>query len=680
MPLTGTWSPVGDKIRVQGGAFIMSIPHRGARRSGSRFFSPVAIAIFLAFLCSALVSPAYSQQSAGPQPAPLPPPIKAPLDQPYPGVIGLQVSARDVTHRVLEVQETVPVQPGKLTLLYPEWIPGTHSPTGPISEFAGLEVTANGKRVPWLRDRVNVYAFHIDVPTGVRSLDVKFQYLAPLQRRQGRISFSSRILDLSWNTVLLYPAGHFSRDITFAPGILLPDGWHFATALDVRSQNGDRVLFKDTTLNTLVDSPLYAGVNYRRVNLSNSPDNRVFLDVFADSPKDLAITPEELQLHRNLVEQAARLFDSHHYHHYDFLLSLSDTVGRRGLEHHQSSEDSTTANYFTDWAAGIYGRDLLAHEYTHSWNGKFRRPADLWTPNFEVPMQDDLLWVYEGLTEYYGYVLTARAGLRSPADTRDLIARIAANFEVSPGRTWRPLVDTTNQPTISQRRPVTWPSWLRGEDYYMEGLLVWLDVDTKIRELSGGRKSLDDFARRFFGIDNGSYVTQTYTFDDLVATLNAVQPYNWAGFLRTRVYKLHPRTPVEGITRGGYRLAFTDTAPAWMKASQGPRSSGNFSNSLGFTISTSWQLANVWWNSPAFKAGMTPGMRIAAVNGKAFSLNVLRGAIIHTEKTTAPLKFLVRRGNEFQTIEINYHGGLRYPTLVRAKGTPDRLDQILAPK
>jgi predicted metalloprotease with PDZ domain len=658
----------------------MSIPHRSTCRSGGRFPSSVAIAIFLALLCSAFVSPAYSRQSAGPKPVALPPPVKAPLDRPYPGAIGLAVSARDVTHRVLDVRETVPVQPGELTLLYPQWIPGHHSPTGPISEIAGLEVTANGKRIPWLRDRVNVYAFHLDVPTGVRTLDVKFQYLAPLQRKQGRISFSSNILDLSWDTVVLYPAGYFSRDITFAPSILLPKGWHFATALDVQSQSGDRVQFKDTPLNELVDSPLYAGVNYRRVDLSTGPDNRVFLDVFADSSKDLAITPQELRLHRNLVQQAAKLFDSHHYDHYDFLLSLSDTVGREGLEHHQSSEDSTKANYFTDWAAGVSGRDLLAHEYTHSWNGKFRRPADLWTPNFNVPMQDDLLWVYEGLTEYYGYVLTARAGLRTPAQTRDLIARIVANFEVSPGRTWRPLIDTTNQPTMSQRRPVTWVSWLRAEDYYREGLLVWLDADTKIRELSGGRKSLDDFARLFFGIDNGSYVTRTYSFKDLVAALNAVQPYDWADFLRTRIYKLHPGAPKEGITRGGYRLAFTDTPPAWLKASEGPGSSVNFATSLGFTVKTSGELENVWWASPAFKAGMTPDMRIAGVNGEAFSVRALRGAIIDAEKSTSPMKLLVWRGKQLRTIEINYHGGLRYPTLLRVKSTPDRLDQILAPK
>jgi predicted metalloprotease with PDZ domain len=610
----------------------------------------------------------------------MPPPIQAPVDTPYPGTISLTVDVADVAHRVIGVHETIPARPGDLTLLYPEWIPGNHSPTGPISEFADLVVTANGRTIPWVRDRVNMYAFHVKVPTNVRQLDVNFQYLAPVRANEGRISFSSNILDLAWDTVLLYPAGHFSRRIHFAPSIRLPEGWHFATALEVSSEKGSLIRFKDTTLNTLVDSPLYAGVNFKREDLSTGPNNRVYLDVFADSPRDLAITPEELKLHRNLVEQAAKLFDSHHYDHYDFLFSVSDTIGGMGLEHHQSSEDGTRANYFTDWPAGVFGRDLLAHEYTHSWNGKFRRPADLWTPNFNVPMRDDLLWVYEGLTQYYGYVLTARSGLRTPAQTRDLIARIAADFEVSRGRIWRPLVDTTNQPIISERRPVSWQSWLRDEDYYMEGLLIWLDADTKIRELSGGKKSLDDFAKLFYGIDNGSYVTRTYHFNDIVAALNDVQPYDWRIFLRKRVYELAPQTPEEGITQGGYRLTYSDTPPAWLKHAERPHSYVSFATSLGFSVKETGELGSVLWDSPAFNAGMTPDMHLTAVNGKAFSVDVLRDAIKDAEKNTSPIKLLVKRGKDFQTIQIDYHGGLRYPKLSRVEGTPDRLDNILAPK
>lgn len=651
------------------------------RRNQTDLLSRHAMLAGLAIFCAVIAPIAYSQQYRGPQPVPMPPAIQAPVDKPYPaGKIGLSVSVTDVAHRVIDVHETIPAQAGELTLLYPAWIPGNHSPTGPISEIAGLEVTANGSRIPWVRDRVNIYAFHIDVPAGASTLDVRFNYLTPLKPTHGRITFSSNLIDLSWNTVVLYPAGYFSRDITFAPTITLPDGWHFASALEVASHDGSQVRFKDTTLNKLVDSPLYAGVNYVREDLSTGPNNRVFLDVFADSPKDLAITPEELQLHRNLAEQAAKLFDSHHYSHYDFLFSLSDVLGGEGLEHHQSSEDGTHANYFTDWAAGVHGRDLLGHEYTHSWNGKFRRPADLWTPNFNVPMRGDLLWVYEGLTEYWGYVLTARSGMRTPAETRDLIAEIAANFEASRGRDWRPLVDTTNQPTISQRRPVTWPSWLRGEDYYMEGLLIWLDADTKIRQLSSGKRSLDDFARTFYGIDNGSYVTRTYTFDDIVSALNSVQAYDWASFLRERVYELHPQVPEEGITQGGYRLTYSDTPPKWLKASETPGSFVSFATSLGMAVKSSGEVANVWWGSPAFKAGMTSDMTIAAVNGKAFDIRDLRAAIVQAEKETSPMKFLVKRGNDFQTIEIDYHAGLRYPALSRVEGTPDLLDEVLAAK
>lgn len=619
-----------------------------------------------------------AQNYPGPEPVPMPPVVAAPADTPYPGTISLLVDLTDVTHRVMNVQETIPVEGDELTLLYPEWLPGNHSPTGPISKLAGLEVSAQGKRIAWVRDRVNVFAFHVRVPAGARSVEVNFQFLAPVQKKEGRISFSSKIVDLSWNSVVLYPAGHFSRRVHFTPSIRLPEGWKFATALETSSQDGNLVHFKETTLNTLVDSPIYAGVNYERVDLSPDAGNPVYLDVFADTPAELKITPEELQDHRNLVKEAAKLFGSHHYGHYDFLFSLSDTIGGEGLEHHQSSEDGTRGNYFTDWAAGVAGRDLLAHEYTHSWNGKFRRPADLWTPNFNVPMRDDLLWVYEGLTQYYGYVLTARSGLRAPEQTRDLIARIAANFEDSAGRTWRPLVDTTNQPTISQRSPVSWGSWQRGEDYYMEGLLIWLDADTKIRELSSGKKSLDDFAKLFFGVDNGSYVTRTYDFDEIVKALNTVQPYDWGAFLRERVDDLAPKPPENGIAQGGYRLVYNDTEPDWMKHEQSPRGT-SFATSLGFSVQADGILVNVSWDSPAFRAGITPDMQIEGVNDHAFSLANLREAILAAESAHEAIKLLAKRDEQFVTVTLDYHGGMRYPHLERVEGTPDRLGEILAP-
>ncbi len=630
----------------------------------------------------ALSFSAGAQTSAGPEPVPMPPPIAAPADIPYPGTISLLVNLTNTTDRVATVHETIPVKAGELTLLYPEWIPGNHSPTGAIEKLAGLFVAANGQRIPWVRDRVNMYAFHINVPQGVTSLDVDFDYLSATNRQEGRIEISNVLANLAWNTVVLYPAGYFSRDIRFAPSLVLPHGWQYATALETAGQDGDTIHFQDTTLNTLVDSPLVAGEYYKRVDLSTGPDNPVHLDVFADEAKDLEMTPEELQIHKNLAVQAQKLFASHHYNHYDFLFFLSDVVGGQGLEHHQSSEDGTRANYFTDWNAQTRGVDLLAHEYTHSWNGKFRRPADLWTPNFNVPMRDDLLWVYEGLTQYWGYVLTARSGMRSPEATRDLMAGIAANFETDPGRKWRPLVDTTNQPTIDLRRPMSWTSWQRTEDYYMEGLLIWLDADTKIRELSNGQKSLDDFAKEFYGIDNGSFVTRGYDFDDIVAALNKVQPYDWASFLRTRVYDLHPEVPEGGFTQGGYKLVYNDTPPAWERHGGGAdamasRFGMSFATSLGISVMGEGMLGSVVWDSPAFKAGLVPGDQLVAVDGDAFAPPKLKDAIVNAEKSSDPIMFVVKEGDQVKTVSIDYHGGLRYPHLERVEGTPDRLDDIL---
>src|SRR5579871_2062416 len=579
-----------------------------------RFFC-CSRSIVAAFACLtlALTVATQGQNSKGPAPATLPPPVPAPVDKPYAGTISLSVDLTNINDRILNVNERIPVKTGEMILLYPQWLPGTHSPSNSIANFAGLEIFAEGKRLAWTRDRVNMWAFHVDVPKGTSVLEVKFQYLAPIRPQQGRIS--NKFADLTWNSVLLYPAGYFSRDIPFATELKLPDGWKFATALETKSQNGSTVQFKDTTLNTLIDAPLYAGVNFKRVDISSGADNLVYLDVFADKPEQLEITPEELQFHKNLVVQAQKLFHSHHYDHYDFLFSLSDSVSGKGLEHHQSSEDGTRANYFTDWMAGVSGRALLGHEYTHSWNGKFRRPADLWTANFNEPMQNDLLWVYEGLTDYYGNVLTARSGLRTLDQARDEIAQITATFEISPGRTWRSLEDTTNQPIASSHGAVqqSWQSWQRGYDYYPEADLIWLDADTKIRELSKGQKSLDDFARMFFGVENGSYVTVTYTLDDLVKAMNAVQRYDWAGFFRTRVYDLEPQVPEDGITRGGYRLIYNDVESDWMKRADRSRGA-NFATSIGLGVKEDHSLTEVTWDCPAFKAGVTPDMQLEGVN------------------------------------------------------------------
>jgi len=644
----------------------------------------LAIALFFA---TALL--AQSQNQPQPQPDPMPPPIAAPMDKPYVGPVKLTVDLTDNARRVASVHEDISAEPGakELVLLYPQWIPGSHSPNGPISKLAGIVTTVDGQRVQWVRDRVNVYAFHVPLAAGSKVVGLDFQYLSPVRRMEGRIEVSDQIADLAWNTVVMYPAGYFSRDIDFDPTLKLPAGWKYATALETASVDGATVTFKRTSLNQLIDSPVYSGVNYKRIELSPTPTDKVFLDVFADAPEDLNITPEQLETHKNLAAEADKLYGSHHYDHYDFLLLLSDKVSGIGLEHHQSSEDGLPANYFTNWAAGVGRRDLLGHEYTHSWDGKFRRPADLWTPNFNVPMRDDLLWVYEGMTQYFGNVLTARSGMRTPEETREVFARVAAGFEISPGREWRPLVDTTNQPTVSQRTPVTWVSWQRPEDYYTEGALIWLDADTKIRELTGGQKSLDDFAKLFYGPHNGSYITFTYHFDDVVKALNTVAPFDWDSFLKSRVYDLHPAVPLDGITRGGYQLVYTDTPVAWVEKAEAAGGYADFSTSLGFSIGSPRDdnsknpgaLSNVWWNSPAFKAGVTPDMQLLAVNGTAYTPAVLKQAIVAAENDTKPIELTFMRGNQLKTIAMDYHRGLRYPSLQRVEGTPDRLDDILAP-
>jgi predicted metalloprotease with PDZ domain len=642
--------------------------------SHARRFAVTPMAV-VSVLVLALSAAMWAQSSPGPHPVPLPPPIPAPLDAPYPGTIAITVDATDVSRRTVAIHETVPVKPGELILLYPDWRPGWHAPSGYIASVAGLVVTANGKRIPWVRDRVSVCAFHIDVPQGTRSLDVDYQYMTPINPQAGR--FSSKFADLTWFSYVLYPAGHFSRQIHYAPSLRIPEGWKFATALEVKSQEGNLVHFQETTLNTLVDSPVYAGVNFRRVDLSTGPDNPVYLDVFADEPAQLEITPEQLQYHQNLVKEAQKLFQSRHYDHYDFLLSLSDSVGGNGLEHHQSSEDGTHSNYFTDWAAGAGERDLLPHEYVHSWDGKFRRPADLWTPNFNVPMQDDLLWVYEGMTQYYGYVLAARSGLRTPEQTRDLIAFTATSFEISPGRNWRSLADTTSQAIIAGDSSPVWVTWQRSMDFYPESELIWLDADTKIRELSGDKKSLDDFAQLFFGMDNGSYITQTYTYDEVVRALNTVQPFDWNTFLRSRIYDVAPQVPEDGITRGGYRIVYNDDVSELVKHSN--YHGGGFGRSLGFQVDEGGNINQVVWDSLAFKAGITPDMHLEAVNDQKYTVTGTREAIVAAEKSKTPVKLLLKRGDEYTTVSMDYHDGLRMPHLQRVDSVPDRLDAILAP-
>jgi predicted metalloprotease with PDZ domain len=610
---------------------------------------------------------------------PLPPSIPAPQDIAYPGTIRLAVDATDTDRGIFRVHETLPVShAGAMVLLFPKWLPGNHGPSGPIDKLAGLTVRAGSTRIAWSRDPVDVYAFHVDVPKGVSSLDLDFQFLSPVESREGRILMTPDMSSLEWNTLVLYPAGYFSRRINVEASVKFPAGWKYGTALETAGTSGANVTFKPVPFNTLVDSPLIAGRYFERIDLDPG-HTPVHLDIVADEPDDLTISPAQLQIHRNLVQQAYKLFGSHHYDHYDFLFSLSDNLGGIGLEHHRSSEDGTTPKYFTEWDSRAASRSLLSHEFTHSWNGKFRRAADLWTPNFNVPMRDSLLWVYEGQTQYWGEVLAARSGLWTKQQALDSLASTAASMDHRVGRQWRPLADTTDDPITTMRRPIPWRSWQRSEDYYVEGELIWLDADTLIREKTGGHKSLDDFARAFFGIDDGSYVTVTYTFDDIVRALNAVMPYDWAAFLNARVNAIAP-APLDGFTRGGYRLVYTETPSDYFKSNEKSRKMTDLAYSLGLVLDNKGAVSDVQWDGPAFNAGVTVGSEIVAVNGTAYDSDHLKGAIRNAKTSSTPIQLLVKRGDNYRTVAVNYHGGLRYPHFERIPGTPALLDAVLAAK
>ena len=609
--------------------------------------------------------------------------VPPPQDTPYTGTLKLHVDANDTVQGIFRVHETIPVKPGALTLLYPQWIPGDHSPTGPIAMLAGLKLSANGKPLAWKRDEYNVYAFHLDVPTDAATIDAEFQYMSGRTDNEG-FEITDRMMDMEWSKVTLYPAGYFSRGITFAPSVTLPHGWQLGTALETASQSGDTTTFKPVTLNNLVDSPIYAGQYFKRVDLTPGGDAPVHLDIVADEPKYLEMTPEQLEAHRSLATQAVKLFGSHHYDHYDFLFSLSDQLGGNGTEHHQSSENGLGADYFTAWSDSAPGRDLLAHEYTHSWNGKFRRPADLWTPNFNVPMGDSLLWVYEGQTEYWGFVLTARSGMWTPQQFRDALAMTAANYERNrEGFQWRTLEDTTNDATAARRSSLPYRSWQMSEDYYSGGQMMWLEVDAKLRALTHDKRSLDDFAHAFFGVDNGSYVTKTYTFDDVVAALDGVAKYDWASFLHAHVNAVNPPLQ-DGLAASGWKLVYTDKESEYEKQyNSRPQSSRhiyNFAWSIGLTMNDKGEVNDVRWDGPAFKAGVSTGATVAAVNGQAYSDDVLKDAIAAAKNSKAPIQLLLKYQGGFRTVSVDYHEGLKYPHLVRIDGSPDYLSAIIAPR
>lgn len=613
------------------------------------------------------------------------------LQRTYAGSLTLQVDASDVDHRLMQVQESIPVKPGPLTLLYPKWLPGNHAPTGPIEALAGLRIVGraaagadagSAQPIEWQRDPLDVYAFHLQVPAGVSELVLTFQFASPVSAEQGRRVMTPEMLGLQWEKTLLYPAGVTVTGITVLPSLIVPRGFAYASALELTQRDGDILRFRATSLDTLIDSPVFAGRNSTRVVLDDDATAPVYLNVFADRPAQLAMKPEQLDAHRRLVREARAAFGSRHYRHYDFLLALSDSFSGIGLEHHQSSEDGVEGGYFTDWDTNGAARDLLPHEMTHSWNGKFRRPADLWTPTYNVPMQNSLLWVYEGMTEFWGMVLAARSGLWSPQFTRDAIAWTGATYgEQRRGRNWRALQDTTNQPIMGYHKPTSYPSWQRGTDYYSEGMLLWLDVDMRLRSLTREQRSLDDFARRFVGIHDGELGPLTYTYADVLANLAAVAAADWNAVLRAHLDGDDDATATAGLNRSGWQLVFTDKPTDYLRSLEQSGKLLSLTFSLGLSVKKEGaRISEVIWDSPAFRAGLAPAMIIIAVDGHAYSEELLREAIVAAQKRPQPIELLVRVDDEFRTLKIDYHDGLRYPHLQRVANSTDRLAALLRPR
>jgi len=628
---------------------------------------------------AALVSGAALAQPQGADPTAA---IPAPEDATYPGTLTLSVDATDTARHIFFVKETIPVAgPGPLTLLFPKWLPGEHAPTGPIAQLAGLVITANGKRVEWQRDPVEVTAFHVKIPDGVSAITVEMQRLAMSDDKFGGTVVTSNIAAVKWNSLSLYPAGYAASRIAIKPAVTLPHGWSYASGLDGAKQSGDTVTFAATSYETLVDSPLYAGRHARQIDLDPGAKVPVRLTSFADHDEDLEARPEQIEAHRALVREAYKLFGSKHYDHYDFLLALNERMSDLGIEHHRSSENGYTPRYFADWDGLFFDHDLLAHEFAHSWNGKFRRPADLWTADYNQPMRGSLLWVYEGQTQYWGEVLSARSGLYTHQQFLEKLAVLAARMDQQSGRSWRSLQDTTTGEILDQRGARTYTGWQRGLDYYTEGALIWLDADTLIREKSKGAKSLDDFARAFFGVKDGQITPETYRFEDVVAALNEVQPYDWAGFLRSRLDGHGPGAPLDGVTRGGYRLVYGDQPNSALLAQDTDAKTTNLIFSLGLVIGHDGIVSEVAWNSPAFKAGIAPGAQIIAVNSYPLDgADLIKPAIIAAEKAGAgPIELLIKADDRYRMVQIDYHGGLRYPRL-EALGDGGLIDRIIAPK
>ena len=593
--------------------------------------------------------------------------------------IQLHVDAREAPRRVFHAHLTIPAAAGPLTLYYPQWLPGNHRQTGPINNVVDLKFQAGGKPVAWRRDDVNMYAFHIDVPAGANSVEATFDYVTP-SRGPGRFDPAStdQLMIFNWNLVTLYPAGKPAADYTFQASLDLPAGWKFGTPLKVARANGDSVEFAPVSLVTLIDSPVVAGAHYRMIPLPTPGAPPQELDIAADSDVALQWPQETIDQHKHLMAEAFALFGAYHYNSYHFLISLSDIPnGGGGLEHHESSDDRTSLRAYVDPEMRKLVAGLLPHEYVHSWNGKYRRPAGLATPNYNEPMKGELLWVYEGLTSYLGDVLTARSGMWTPEQFRESLADTAANLDHEAGRRWRPLVDTAVSVQSISEAPREWTNLRRSLDYYPESVLIWLEADTIIRTESKGQRSLDDFCHEFYGPPSSGPALKTYTLDDVIAALNHVQPHDWAGFFKARVYDVNPRAPTGGIEQGGWKLEYNDKPNELRRAVEQRGGGLNYIDTIGMSVSRAdGNINEVVAGMPAAQAGISPGMRLVAVNMRAWTPDNLKDALLSRQ----PFELLVNNDGVFKVVKVDYRDGLRSPHLVRNSSLPDLLTEIIKPK
>jgi predicted metalloprotease with PDZ domain len=599
--------------------------------------------------------------------------------------INIYVDMTRAPQRILHAQLTMPVEPGPLTLLYPKWMPGEHGPTGPVSELTGLVISANGKSIPWNRNSRDMYTFHVEVPPGVEQLDIELDYLPPLSSGMfgNGPATSDQVAVMSWNTLLLYPAGHSIHELRYRPSLKLPSGWHFGTSLRAVKRKRDEVRFEVVSLGELVDAPVSTGAHYRALDLTGEAPVPHRLHLLADSAAALEIRPETEAAFAKLVLESLALFGSHHYRSYDFLLTLSDHIDSFGLEHHESSDNRLPERALLDDAPLNSNAGLLPHEFVHSWNAKYRRPAGLTRDDFQEPYESDLLWVYEGLTSYLGDVLTARSGLWTPEYARDSLALIAASLSNRPGRSWRPLIDTARAAYLLYGVPSEWRSWRRGVDFYDEGVLVWLEVDALIRSLSAGRKSLDDFCRAFTAGEGGRPALKSYTYEQLTQELSEVAPYDWREFFDERVYAVRAEAPVEGISRAGWQLVYSEEPNLMQKDYEETSRFLDLRFSLGLLLGTGegskhGRVLDVLPGSPAAGPDIPPGSTLVAVNGRRWSPEVLRSAIAEAKTSKQPIRLLVDNAEFFREVSVDYRGGERHPHLERVEGQADLLTEILA--